>query len=58
MGMPGAPDAPAELQGPGKPEFVAVDDSIVFVLKPHELERKKRKFKTVRAAVLSNTGTV
>ncbi|KAG5191142.1 pyrimidine 5'-nucleotidase-domain-containing protein [Tribonema minus] len=46
MGIPGAGGGQAEPQGPGKPEFVAVDDSIVFVLKPNELERKKRKFKS------------
>jgi hypothetical protein len=32
-------------EGPGTPEFVAVDDSIVYVGAPNALEAKKRKFR-------------
>eukprot|EP00953_Heterococcus_sp_UTEX-ZZ885_P022831 12600-Heterococcus_DN1.PRE.1 len=63
-GFPGAamgmqPGAASELQGPGKPEFISVDKSIVFVLKPNELEKKKRKFKQVQfdVTILASTGT-
>lgn len=39
--------AAPEPSGPGVTEVTAVDNSIVLVLKPNELAKKKRKFKQV-----------
>ncbi|CAM9618906.1 unnamed protein product [Ascophyllum nodosum] len=44
MGI-GPGDTALEPSGPGVPEVISVDDSIVLVLKPNELAKKKRKFK-------------
>ncbi|CAB1108681.1 unnamed protein product [Ectocarpus sp. CCAP 1310/34] len=42
----GQPDGPTpDLAGPGAPEVISVDGSIVMVLKPNDLAKKKRKFK-------------
>lgn len=46
QGQPGG--AAPEPSGPGVAEVTAVDKSIVMVLKPNELAKKKRKFKQVR----------
>lgn len=40
--------AAPEPAGPGVAEVTSVDGSIVMVLKPNELAKKKRKFKQVR----------
>lgn len=39
--------AAPEPSGPGVAEVTSVDGSIVMVLKPNELAKKKRKFKQV-----------
>ena len=49
-GQPG--DTALEPSGPGVPEVISVDDSIVLVLKPNELAKKKRKFKQVAALII------
>ncbi|CBN75751.1 Cytosolic 5\'-nucleotidase III-like protein A (cN-III-like protein A) [Ectocarpus siliculosus] len=42
----GQQDGPTpDLAGPGAPEVISVDGSIVMVLKPNDLAKKKRKFK-------------
>lgn len=46
QGQPGG--AAPEPSGPGVAEVIAVDGSIVMVLKPNELAKKKRKFKQVQ----------
>lgn len=46
QGQPGG--AAPEPSGPGVAEVAAVDGSIVMVLKPNELAKKKRKFKQVK----------
>ncbi|CAN0145968.1 unnamed protein product [Scytosiphon promiscuus] len=45
MAMGQANGAAAEPSGPGVAEVTSVDGSIVMVLKPNELTKKKRKFK-------------
>lgn len=43
--------AAPEPSGPGVAEVTSVDGSIVMVLKPNELTKKKRKFKQVRWSI-------
>jgi len=55
MGYPGSPmqggigatsgGTAVESQASNKPEFISIDESIVFILKPNNFEQKKRKFK-------------
>lgn len=45
LGMGQVDGATPEPAGPGVTEFISVEGSIVMVLKPNELAKKKRKFK-------------
>ncbi|CAM9237205.1 unnamed protein product [Chrysoparadoxa australica] len=60
MGMPldGAQGGgPMIASGPGKPEVLSIDGSVVFILKPNELARKKAKFKADGPAKLQVLAT-
>lgn len=50
-----AGSAAPEPSGPGVAEVISVDGSIVMVLKPNELAKKKRKFKQVKILVQIRT---